>query len=95
MSECRRTVEGEFTRTQWMTVEFMPTYEGGGGRLIFSERRRDGTSGPSLFHFDVCAESADNLIEALAPLVASRSAGWPHVWVKAPGPHYREEEAGR
>jgi len=87
----RHKVYGEAYTTSRVQIE-VDYREHGEVQLTF--RHDTGYSldtGRPLFRLDFGAELADRLIAALVPVLASKSANWEHVYVKAPNPNYRDE----
>jgi hypothetical protein len=70
-----------------LKIEVDPRDDGGSARVMFSE---DG--GRFRYGFNLGAEMADELIEALAPILEAESANWEHVWVRTPNPKHRPED---
>jgi hypothetical protein len=76
----------EFRETVSLKVEVMPQDDGGSARVMFSDQNG------FRYGFNLCAEAADELIEALNPILASKGANWEHVWVRTPNPKHRPDE---
>jgi hypothetical protein len=76
----------EFFETISLKVTVEPRDEGGSARVMLSD------SHGFRYGFNLCAEAADELIEALNPILESESANWEHVWVRTPNPKHRPED---
>jgi hypothetical protein len=72
----------EIFETTTLTVTVEPRDDGGSARVMLSDRHG------FRYGFNLGAEAADELIEALNLILSSSSTNWEHVWVKTPNPKH-------
>jgi hypothetical protein len=75
----------EFSETVTLKVTVEPRDEGGSARVMLSDKHG------FRYGFNLGAEAVDELIVALNPILSSKSANWPHVWVQTPNPKHDPE----